>query len=376
MHIADISLFFTPQNGGVQTYLRAKHKGLSKYPTVRHSILVPGSIRVHRDDIFTLPALPVPFGHGYRFPFATSAWSELLFALEPDIIESSDPYRLPWAALDAGQRLGVPVVSFYYSDLPQLVQSCLGRWSGHKIENYMRNLYSQFELVLAPTKAIAERLQNLGINRVVVQSLGVDTEQFHPKHRSPYIRKTLGLAADTRLLIFIGRGSRQKNIPLLIETVRRLGNGYHLMLVGPGMPNKSLPKNVTVLPRFQQVNQVASLLASADALIHAGNQETFGLVVLEAMASGLPIIGTGFGAVAELVDSDLGILAPEVSAVSLAEATETLFSRDFQAIGQLARQRVEQNRSWDKVFNSLMSYYAHATSAATSTLLKTVRASR
>ena len=358
MHVADITMFYTPQSGGVRTYLAAKHHALSATPGVRHSILVPDAVAAEDEGIHTVPALPIPFGHGYRFPLRTEPWRKRLVELRPDVIEAGDPYRLPWAALAAGDKLGVPVVGFYHSDLTRLVRMRFGHAAGRFADRYVRRLYPHFDLTLAPSRVMADYLDSAGIPRVVVQPLGVDTERFHPRRRDATVRRDLGLPDRTRLLIFAGRSAREKNIPLLLETLGRLGAPYHLLLVGPGMPVHGLPSNVTTLAGYHDGAVLARWLASADAFIHAGTQETFGLVVLEAMASGLPVIGTTFGAVAELVTPSTGILSERASARALAEATETLFSLDPVAMGHIARARVAANRSWDIIFRQLFAHYA------------------
>ncbi|HAQ27674.1 MAG TPA: glycoside hydrolase, partial [Pseudomonas sp.] len=137
--------------------------------------------------------------------------------------------------------------------------------------------------------------------------MGVDLETFQPSRRDPGLREELGLADDTRLLIFAGRGSREKNLGVLLETARQLGADYHLLLVGSGMP-RQVPSNVTVVNRFCPAIEVARLMASCDVLLHAGNQETFGLVVLEAMASGIPVVAARAGALPELVPFHSGRL--------------------------------------------------------------------
>jgi alpha-1,6-mannosyltransferase len=358
MHIADITMFYAPQSGGVRTYLSAKHRTLAATPGLQHSIVVPGAMHAEGAGIHTVPALPIPFGHGYRLPLRADPWSNRLVQLHPDVIEAGDPYRLAWAALAAGERLGVPVVGFYHSDLPRLVRVRFGRAAGRAAERYVRRLYAHFDLTLAPSRVTAEYLESLGIPRVAVQPLGVDTRRFHPRRGDGSVRRELGLCDSTRLLIFAGRSAREKNIPLLLDTLRCLGAPYHLLLIGPGMPVHDLPSNVSVRACYHDDAVLARWLASADAFIHAGAQETFGLVVLEAMASGVPVIGTAFGAVAELVGPGTGILAGQASARALAEAAESMFSLDWHAMGRFARAQVETHWSWEHVFDQLTAHYA------------------
>lgn len=360
MHIVDITMFYAPASGGVRTYLEAKSRWLAARQGIRHHLLVPAAQAQRDNPLVTLPAMPLPFGQGYRFPLRRKPWVDALLELRPDIIEAEDPYVLPWAALEAGRRLSVPVVGFYHSDLPRLVSGRAGHWTDRLLNRYVQNLYGRFDLVLAPSQVMARKLQQLGVSRVQVQPLGVDIDRFHPRRRDPALRERLGLDARTRLLIFAGRGAREKNIPLLLKTMQILGKGYHLHLVGSHMP-RHLPENVSRSQEFLNAEEVARWLASSDALLHGGDRETFGLVVLEAMASGLPVVGVRAGAVAELVVPGTGLLAEPLSATSLAESVRALFADGWQGMGKRARRHVEQNYAWSKVLPALLARYRELT---------------
>jgi len=356
LHIADMTMFYAPASGGVRTYLEAKHRRLQLYSGVRHSILVPGRDYSHNAGVYEVPAPVLPFGKGYRFPVRRAPWRNLLRSLRPDLIEVGDPYMTAWAALDAGRRLDVPVIGFYHSDLPLLVGNRLGHWLGANLNGYVARLYGSFDRVLAPSQAMASKLIALGVRNVYVQPLGVDLETFQPSRRDPGLREELGLADDTRLLIFAGRGSREKNLGVLLETARQLGADYHLLLVGSGMP-RQVPSNVTVVNRFCPAIEVARLMASCDVLLHAGNQETFGLVVLEAMASGIPVVAARAGALPELVPFHSGRLCRPLDAAAMAQAVRELFDCDHRLLGRQARQHVEAHHAWDAVVAGLLTHY-------------------
>jgi len=356
LHIADMTMFYAPASGGVRTYLEAKHRRLQLYSGVRHSILVPGGAYRHSGGIYEVPAPPLPFGKGYRFPVRRAPWCNLLRSLHPDLIEVGDPYMTAWAALEAGRRLDVPVIGFYHSDLPLLVSNRIGNWLGTNLNGYVTRLYGSFDRVLAPSQVMAEKLLALGVDNVFVQPLGVDLETFRPQRRDPQLRRELGLPEDTRLMIFAGRGSREKNLPILLETARQLGKPYHLLLVGSSMPHR-VPDNVTVIDRFCPAAEVARLMASSDVLLHAGNQETFGLVVLEAMASGIPVVAARAGALPELVPFHAGRLCRPLDARAMAQAVQELFEDRPTLLGAQARQHVELHHAWDAVVAGLLAHY-------------------
>nr|WP_255675956.1 glycosyltransferase family 1 protein [Pusillimonas sp. MFBS29] len=354
--MVDITMFHAPASGGVRTYLQAKHEILARYPGVRSSLLVPGAEAGSLSGVHTLPAFRLPFGSSYRFPLRRRPWRNALMAMTPDLIEAGDPYVTAWAALEAGQRLGVPTVGFFHSDLPRLMGDRFGAAVRRRLQRYVGSLYSQFDSVLAPCSAMAESLAEWGVTRLRVQPLGVDLERFHPSRSDPLLRERLGLDAQTRLLVFAGRHSPEKNIDVLLEVMRHLGSRYHLLLMGPGMPAR-VPGNVSVVPRYCPPDEIAVAMASADAMLHAGTRETFGLVAQEAMACGLPVVAARAGALKEYVPLGAGILCHPRDPEDMARATQGLFLNDPAAMGRHARRHVERHFGWPQIINGLASHY-------------------
>lgn len=356
VHIADITMFYAPASGGVRTYLDAKHHRLDAIQGVRHSLLIPGASAHNADGIYQVPALPLPFGKGYRFPVRLAPWCKTLRSLKPDLIEVGDPYLTAWAALEARRQLDVPVIGFYHSDLPLLVSNRMGNWFTPNVEAYVSKLYGNFDRVLAPSRVMADKLRRLGVRDVHVQPLGVDLTTFHPSKRDANVRAELGIADTTRLLIYAGRGSREKNLPILLACMQQLGHPYHLLLVGSGMP-ANVPDNVSVIGQFCPPEEVARLMASADLLVHAGDQETFGLVILEAMASATPVVAVRAGAFGEIVNDQCGRLCTANDAQAMATAVREAFEAGVRKLGAQARRHVEQHYSWDNVVAGLLQHY-------------------
>ncbi len=123
-HLLDITMFWSPRSGGVARYLRNKRNWLEANSQWRHTIMAPGPAKAETSPI---AALPLPFSGGYRFPLRRTATARSIIRHQPDLIEVGDPYRCAWAALDAGQRLGVPVTAFYHSNPDALAQHFLPR---------------------------------------------------------------------------------------------------------------------------------------------------------------------------------------------------------------------------------------------------------
>ncbi len=355
MHIVDVTLFYGREAGGVKTYLRAKRDYLKRVGHIRHTMVVPGGSDLPEDDAtIGIASMPFPFVQGYRFPIGRAA--PVLRKLKPDLIEAGDASYLAWEALRVGRELKVPVIGFYHSDLPRIVGRRLGAAAEGLVEQYVAQLYGRFDLVFAPSRAAAQRLYDVGVDRVLYEPLGVDTEVFNPARRDPSLRSELGLRHDARLLIYVGRFSAEKNLPLLLQAARRLGSDYHLLAVG-GNPIPFAPDNVSFLPFERDREKLARLLASSDALLHAGDQETFGLAVVEAMACGVPVIGVASGGVAELIDPSVGVLAAPGDPHDFAAAVTRLYDSDFAQLGRNARCKVLRHFTWEHAVGRLTDAY-------------------
>jgi len=143
----------------------------------------------------------------------------------------------------------------------------------------------------------------------------------------------------------------------LLEAFARLGDPYHLLLIG-GDRRARPSSNVSMLPYRRDSLELAESIASADALVHAGTKETFGLVVLEAMACGRPVVAARASAIPEFVDDSVGILATPCSGASMADAVAALYDRDIEALGVTARERVLRKFTWNKAFQAQTLAYA------------------
>jgi alpha-1,6-mannosyltransferase len=359
MHIVDTTLFYSPTSGGVKRYLSAKHAWLKANTSWQHTIVVPGEEDyIERGEVCTLGGFPIPGTFNYRLPLDPRRWTRMLSALQPSLVEAGDAFHPAWAAWQLARQRGIPIAAFYHSNLPQI----LGRRFGGGLTErtlcrYLRWLYEPFDVVFAPSRLMCELLNGMGVPHTMHQPLGVDAEIFHPKRRSLGLRAKLGLPTDTRLLLYAGRFAGEKNLPVLLQAFARLGSPYHLLMIG-GDREARPTRNVTMLPYRRDSLELAEWIASADALVHAGTKETFGLVLLEAMACGRPVVAARASAIPEFVDESVGMLAEPYNPASMADAIAALYDRDLEAIGTTARTRVLRRFTWQKAFQVQMTAYA------------------
>ena len=362
-HLLDTTMLFGPRSGGVKRYLLAKHNWLaSERSHIRHSLVVPGRLtRANADGMVTIAAPPIPFGDGYRCPTSLRKWTRILAHLRPNLIEVGDTYGPGHAALDAAEALGAPTVAFCHSDPAALAALHFGEWAAAPAQKRVAKFYSRCDLVVAPSQYIAGRLAEAGVGQVTVQPLGVDLDLFHPSRADrETVRSDLGLGPSTRLLVFAGRPAREKNLETLLDMLDLLGEDYRLMMIAAGAYLKP-HKQLISLDYVRDPRQLARLIASCDAFVHANDQEPFGLVVLEALASGVPVVGPGTGGVGELIDESVGQVAQSATAQGMAQAVDALFARDLPALSRAARERAEDRHSWSRTFESLMQTYGRLT---------------
>lgn len=355
---------FWGATGGVRRVLTAKHERL-KALGWRHTIIAPGAQGSGQLDC---GGIPLPRSGGYRVVLSRARARRQMEFLAPDVIESADPYTLAWASLAAAESLQVPAVAFCHSNLPALAARLVGgprgtatrrgfeaeRWA----RRYLVGLYRHFDLVLAPSRGLADKLKAWGVPRVMVQPLGVDCSVFTPRAHDEAWRagfcRDHGLAPSTRLLVYTGRFAAEKNLQLLANAVRRLGPGHMLVAVGSG-PLPPVGPQVLVLPPEHDASRLARLVASADAYVHAGDQETFGLGVLEAMACGTPVVVAAAGGLAELAEG-AGLLVDQPRSHRWAEAMRASLAGNNAAQRRAALARA-QAQDWPLVMTQLTQRY-------------------
>ncbi len=350
-------MFWSPAGGGVRRYLETKRDWLRRQGW-RHTIVAPGAAGAGFGDC---GGVPLPLSDGYRLPVQRGRAAAAIAAQGADLIEVGDPYRLAWAALDAGQRLGVPTVAFCHSNVAAMAALLAGtegspaRLARRAAEAYLFRTYRRFDSVLAPSESMAAELRALGLARVERQPLGVDTQLFRPGRNGYPLRELLGLPRDARLLLYAGRFAPEKNLGILAAAVQRLGPPYVLVVLGSG-PLPPRGERVCVLPHEPRAERVADIFAGVDAFVHAGDQETFGLAALEAMACGTPVVVRDAGGLGELVAEGGGTAVGSANPAAWAEAIAAIFTADRARLAAAARARAE-DFGWDRAMAAMLGRY-------------------
>jgi glycosyltransferase involved in cell wall biosynthesis len=236
----------------------------------------------------------------------------------PDIVHLSTPDILGTRALSFARRLGIPVIASQHTRFETYLEHYRLGWARPPVEAHLRRFYRRCDHVLAPTPALVEAMKVLrGDDRVSLWSRGVDRTLFDPARRDDEWRRSNGWSDADVVVLFFGRLVAEKGIDRFVSTVRRLQDRnahIHPLIVGAGPSADAFgPLRKAVMTGHLDGEQLARAVASADVLLHTSTTESFGNVVLEAMASGLAVVSAAAASSEALIEDDrTGILcAPD-----------------------------------------------------------------
>lgn len=331
MRIVDVCAFYSPSGGGVRTYVDAKLRWASRLgheitvlipsDTAEVAEIAPGAL------IAGIPAPTMPFDRRYRYFNDPDRLHFELDRWRPDHVECSSPWSSA-SAVARWQGSGTrslfmhsdPMAAYAYRWFgflnPALVDGLFSRFWDH-----MRFLGRNFDSVVSPSRQLAERLRQRGLTNVATVPLGVE-RKFSGAKRDPELRNSLlaelGLGPEATLLLSVGRLAPEKRPDLIARAVAEAGRSRDLglVLVGEGAMRRKLEKlaaesgRVRLLGHVSGREEMARLMASADALVHGCEAETFGLVVAEALACGTPVVVPDRGGAFEQLEPGRGFSYP------------------------------------------------------------------
>ncbi|MBI4025674.1 MAG: glycosyltransferase [Verrucomicrobia bacterium] len=273
----------------------------------------------------------------------------------------STPGPVGLAGLLAARLLGLKAVGIYHTDFPQYVRVLTrDERMGAVTWKYMEWFYGAMDLVYVPSETYRLTLLDHGFasEKLKIMPRGIDCQMFSPEKRDPRFWEMFGAGGQVRFL-YVGRISREKDLDILADAFLRLLREQPdalLSLIGDGPYlgelKKRLPKASTVFTGFLSGEALARAYASADVFVFPSTTDTFGNVVLEAQASGLPAIVSDLGGPRELInDGETGYVTQAKNADSLLDAMRRLAAdADLRrAMSRAARQRMSQ-RTWEKAF--------------------------
>jgi glycosyltransferase involved in cell wall biosynthesis len=274
----------------------------------------------------------------------------------PDVVHLATEGPLGWSALQAARHLRLPVVSEFRTNFHAYSQHYGVGWLRHPILAYLRKFHNQCQRTLAPAPDLRDQLTDQGFQRVFASARGVDTQRFRPERRSTALRRQWGADEGAPVLICVGRLAAEKNLGTAVdafEALRQVEPRAKLVFVGDGPERERLQARCpdAVFAGLRRGDDLAAHYASADLFVFPSLTETFGNVVPEAMACGLPVVAYHYAAAAVLLqDHRAGALAPMGDAEAFVRAVVDLgrLPTALRALGREAH-AVARTLGWDRI---------------------------
>jgi glycosyltransferase involved in cell wall biosynthesis len=365
MRIALITENFLPKLDGVTRTVAMLLEHLQRHG---HAALVLGPEGAPRRyagaRVISVPGLPLPFYPELRALFPAPRFERRVARFRPDIVHVVEPMLLGAAGIAWGQRLGVPVVSSYHTNLAAYCHYFRLGALAPTVWAYRRFLHNQCAATLCPSLSTARELRRQGFARVGLWPRGVDASLFSPAHRSESWRAQVAGDPHRPIALYVGRLSHEKNLSTLAHAWGgQMREDAHLVLVGDGPARADLERTLAgqsvTFTGYLRGEDLARVYASADLFAFPSLTETFGQVVQEAMASGLPVLGFDADGVRDLVrPGETGLLAPLDDEAAFARLLNELLAMPGERarLGAQAR-AVAESRTWESIMDGLLAEY-------------------
>ena len=364
MRIALFTETFLPKIDGIVT--RLKHT-VDHLQRLGHSVLVfcpDGGIKEYKGaKIYGISGISLPMYPELKLAIPRPTLRKALERFKPDLIHVVNPAVLGVGGIYYAKTLGIPLVASYHTHLPQYLHHYgFGSLEG-LIWELLKLAHNQAELNLCTSTAMVQELVSHGIERVDLWQKGVDTELFQPYLVSRQMRNRLSQGhPEHPLLLYVGRVSAEKQIEQIKPVLEAIPQA-RLAIVGDGPHREALETHFHGTPThfvgYLQGLELAAAFASADAFIFPSRTETLGLVLLEAMAAGCPVVAAASGGIVDIVTDGLnGYLFDPQATDGLIDATRRLLlsGEERENLRIEARQEAEK-WGWEAATEQLCAYY-------------------
>jgi phosphatidylinositol alpha 1,6-mannosyltransferase len=315
-------------------------------------------------DMVRVPSVSIPIYKEYRFAMPGQRFfDQHLSAFRPDLIHINSPCSLGYAAVRYGQTHDVPVVATYHTHFPSYARYYKVRPLELLGWNYLRTIYNDCQRVYVPSKPVMMELMGHGFRNLQHLPHGVDTEAFRPTFRSRAWKERLGITGKSALL-FVGRLVWEKDLQVLADTYKLIHDKRDdvvFVLAGDGPIRAELQQMMpkAIILGQQGGIELSTAYASSDLFVFPSTTETFGNVVLEAMASGLVPICSRRGGPAGIIQHGVtGFLTEPGDAGELAERISYLLDHPGVRAELSDRARLYvRSQTWDRIFSDLFRDY-------------------
>jgi phosphatidylinositol alpha 1,6-mannosyltransferase len=290
-----------------------------------------------------------------------------LYKFQPDVIHLASPFILGERIRKVGQKLGIPVVANYQTDVSGFVKYYKLKTAEKMVVKRLRKIHAKSTITLAPSTASINWLSSIGVTNVLRWGRGVDHTRFNPQWRSVELRGEWAVNDKTCVVGFVGRLAPEKQVEklALLKDLENLADReIKFVIVGDGPSRKLLAKQLpqAIFTGHLGGVDLSRTMASFDVLVTTGENETFCQVIQEAMAAGVPVVAPEIGGPVDLIKSgETGFLYKPGGNKSIRQAVLKVIKNETErrAMGERALATVE-NCSWSSVCSELIPIYKRA----------------
>lgn len=290
---------------------------------------------------------------------------EGLRKFRPTLVHCATPFGIGLAGRKAARALGVPLVTSYHTSFSEYLRHYKLSALDAVAWPFLRWFHNSGERTFAPSKLVADDLTARDFHSVRIWGRGVDPLRFHPRFRSDEMRAAMGAGEKDLVIAYVGRLAPEKGIHVALEGLHRViaasGKRVRIAIAGDGPDEarcRELAPRGTWFAGSLRGETLSQFYASADLFVFPSTTETFGNVVLEAMASGLPVVAPDIGATLELANARTAQLFHGGDSASLADALLNLLNDGARREAlRSAGLEVAASRTWDAIWDQLFVEY-------------------
>ncbi|HEY9596831.1 MAG TPA: glycosyltransferase family 1 protein, partial [Cyanophyceae cyanobacterium] len=343
MRIALFTETFLPKVDGIVTRLRHTVEHLQRSGNQVLVVAPDGGLTEYKGaKIYGVTGFPLPLYPELKLALPRPSIGIALEKFRPDLVHVVNPAVLGLAGVYYAKTMQIPLVASYHTHLPQYLQHYGLAMLEGVLWELIKATHNQAQLNLCTSTVMVQELREHGIERLDLWQRGVDTETFHPELASRDMRSHLSQGhPESPLLLYVGRLGAEKEIERIKPILESIP-GARLALVGDGPNRSALEKHFAGTPThfvgYLKGKELGSAYASADAFIFPSRTETLGLVLLEAMAAGCPVVAARSGGIPDIVtDGENGYLFDPTDENGAIAATQRLLERQDER--ELLRQK-------------------------------------
>ncbi|WP_178019639.1 glycosyltransferase family 1 protein [uncultured Paenibacillus sp.] len=363
MRIAIVTETFLPSTDGIVTRLTAS---IQHYLKAGHevTILAPdlGISQFGDARIQGLPTSTLPFYRTKRFALPSRKVGMLLKEYAPDIVHVVNPALLGAAGIYYAKKLRIPLLASYHTNLSRYLDFYGLPFMRGLLWLYLRLLHNRASINLCTSRTVREELVHRKFRNVKLWGRGVDSQLFHPDRYDASVRKRLSQGfPDKRILLYVGRLAAEKEIEK-IRDIFDASDQFVLVIVGDG-PHRGALENhfagtATLFTGFLYGQELAAAFASSDVFVFPSTTETLGLVLLEAMASGLPVVAARSGPTCEQIQHEsTGYLFDPADPDGFIAAVRRFEDKRTRDAMSAAAYQESLGKGWKEVAEQALDYY-------------------